>query len=312
VNCYTAQPLLHVDEIAALRERIAKGAAMVTDLTLEERKSWQEPDFKDQLDWADLPSFKPLRKASSASVEPQSAHQVDWASLPCFKPVAKAGRAAPESALLTSQTKASQNREHVPEPSLHLTSKVLETKKPPQLVQNRARMFLAPVSISLSALLILYVIVGSHEPFRTVADTGAVEVQPMPHLTAGSVRLEKAPSQPPAQDIRVTQLHPPFDPAAIDALLDGGHASMQSGDIANARLMFQRAAALGSSRGALMVGQTYDTNALKHVTRASNWKDEAQAELWYKRAAALGEFAGEVSMRRLELSRLIDEKMPAD
>jgi hypothetical protein len=291
---------------------------MDADLTLEERKSWQEL-FEDQPDWDSLPSFKPLRKADSASLDPQSEHPVDSASLPSFKSVTKAGRAVPESALLASRTNAPQKHDHVPEPAPQLTSKVLETEKPPRLVQNRAWMFVALVSISFSALLVLYVIVGNQEPFGTVADTRAIEVQPIPYLAAGAAPLEKALSQtqgqappqirtqPLAQD---TRIQPSFDPAAIDALLEGGHALMQSGDIANARLIFQTAAALGSSRGALLLGQTYDANELKHVTLAGNWKDEAQAELWYKRAAELGEFAGEVSVRRLELSRLIDEKVP--
>jgi len=267
---------------------------MDVDLTSEERKSWQELDFEDQLDWDSLPSFKPVKKG---------------------------GRAVAESPLLASRTNAPQKHDHVPEPTPQLTRKVLETEteKPPRLVQNRAWMFVALVSISFSGLLVLYVIVGNQEPFGTVADTRAIEARPMLYLAAGAAPFEKAPSQtlgqapeptrsqPPAQDSRV---QPSFDPAAIDVLLDGGHASMQSGDIANARLMFQAAAALGSSRGALLLGQTYDANALKHVTRAGNWKDEAQAELWYKRAAELGEFAGEVLVRRLELSRLIDEKVP--
>ena len=55
-------------------------------------------------------------------------------------------------------------------------------------------------------------------------DTGAMEVQPMPHLTAGAVRLEKAPSQPPEQDIRVTQLHPPFDPKRVAAQMQSNRA----------------------------------------------------------------------------------------
>jgi hypothetical protein len=265
---------------------------MDLNLTSEERKSWQELDFEDQLDWDSLPSFKPVKKR---------------------------GRTVAESPLLASRTNAPQKHDHVPEPTPQLTSKVLETEKPPRLVQSRAWMFVALVSISFSGLLVLYVIVGNQEPFGTVVDTRAIEAQPMLYLAAGAAPFEKAPSQklgqaleptrsqPPAQDSRV---QPSFDPAAIDGLLDGGHASMQSGDIANARRMFQAAAALGSSRGALLLGQTYDANALKRVTRAGNWKDEAQAELWYKRAAELGEFAGEVLVRRLELSRLIDEKVP--
>jgi hypothetical protein len=294
---------------------------MDADLILEERKSWQEL-FEDQPDWDSLPSFKPLGKADSASLEPQSEHPLDSASLPYFKPVKKAGRAVHENALLASRTTASQEQEHVPEPAPPLTSKVLETEKLRRPVQNRAWMYVALVSISFSALLVFYVIVGNQEPFGTVADTRAIEVQPMPDLAAEAAPFEKAPSQtqeqapeqtpsqPAAQDIRVTQLQPSFDPAAMDALLEGGHALMQSGDIANARLIFQAAAALGSSRGALLLGQTYDANALKHVARAGNWEDAARAEFWYKRAAEQGEFAGEVSMRRLELSRLIDEKVP--
>jgi hypothetical protein len=71
-------------------------------------------------------------------------------------------------------------------------------------------------------------------------------------------------------------------------LMSRGKALLESGDIAPARLLLERAAEAGEASAALLVAQTYDPAVLGTQDARNITADPAQARNWYQRAAQLG------------------------
>jgi hypothetical protein len=72
-------------------------------------------------------------------------------------------------------------------------------------------------------------------------------------------------------------------------LLERGSAMVRAGDITAARLLFERAAAAGSSQAAVEIGKTYDPVFLAGISAVGIQADPATADSWYRRAIALGD-----------------------
>ena len=72
------------------------------------------------------------------------------------------------------------------------------------------------------------------------------------------------------------------------ALIERGRLLVRTGDIAGARLLFERAADTGSGRAALLLGETYDPDVLAGLRVMGVRGDIAKARRWYARAAELG------------------------
>ena len=100
------------------------------------------------------------------------------------------------------------------------------------------------------------------------------------------------PVQPPAGQ------H--LSPTEIAALVTRGDAFLSAGDIASARLFYERAADAGDSTAALRVGATFDPNFLGRVGARGNPGDPAQAASWYRRARDLGDAAAAEHLKNLE------------
>ena len=100
------------------------------------------------------------------------------------------------------------------------------------------------------------------------------------------------PVQPPAGQ------H--LSPTEIAALVTRGDAFLSAGDIASARLFYERAADAGDSTAALRVGATFDPNFLGRVGVRGNPGDPAQAASWYRRARDLGDAAAAERLKNLE------------
>ena len=84
-------------------------------------------------------------------------------------------------------------------------------------------------------------------------------------------------------------------PELMAALMKRGNQSFDLGDIAAARLLFQRAAESGNAAAATALGRTYDPN----FTALAGARDPAQAAEWYKKAIALGDPNAAEPLRRL-------------
>ncbi len=86
----------------------------------------------------------------------------------------------------------------------------------------------------------------------------------------------------------------------VEILAQRGNAALADGDIIGARLLFERAAALGSAAAATSVGKTYDVEFLLRTGVHGIQPDPAAAAAWYRKAAALGDPEAQVRLARLE------------
>jgi hypothetical protein len=96
-----------------------------------------------------------------------------------------------------------------------------------------------------------------------------------------------APTSPAA-----IALAPPtsgFSSAEITELLDHGDSLLHNGDVASARLFYERAADAGDGRAALRLGATFDPEFLGRLGLGKMQANPAEARLWYSRARDLGE-----------------------
>lgn len=76
--------------------------------------------------------------------------------------------------------------------------------------------------------------------------------------------------------------------AEVTELLAHGDALLRTGDIASARLFYERAAAVGDGRAALRLGATFDPAFLGNAGLRNVQGDAAEARSWYSRALDLG------------------------
>jgi hypothetical protein len=89
-----------------------------------------------------------------------------------------------------------------------------------------------------------------------------------------------------------------LDPEDIKLLMKRGEQYTAAGDLATARLVFQRAAEAGDATAALSMGATYDPIVLAKLGVLGMSADVGKARSWYEKAKELG--SPEAS-RRLEL-----------
>jgi TPR repeat protein len=80
-------------------------------------------------------------------------------------------------------------------------------------------------------------------------------------------------------------------PTGIAALVARGDSFLGAGDIASARLFYERAADAGDGHAALRLGATFDPDFLDRAGMRSIRADPEQASSWYRRARELGDTA---------------------
>jgi hypothetical protein len=104
------------------------------------------------------------------------------------------------------------------------------------------------------------------------------------------------PSIPPGAD------RPQLAAAEIAALVARGDAFLRAGDIASARLFFERAANTGDARAAMRMAVTYDAAFLERAGLRGLRGDAERATFWYRRARDLGEGKAEPPLGSLGTS----------
>jgi hypothetical protein len=132
-------------------------------------------------------------------------------------------------------------------------------------------------------------------PVATGSPSAGVAVDPpraAPEpVAAGPERPRAAPLSPAAPE--PTGAPAPAGPRLsadeIAALVARGDAFLGAGDIASARLFFQRAADAGDSRAAMRMAVTFDAAFLDRAGVRGLRGDPEQAAFWYRRAQDLGE-----------------------
>jgi TPR repeat protein len=93
---------------------------------------------------------------------------------------------------------------------------------------------------------------------------------------------------PLSRDQSATSAGRKLDTAEIKLLMDRGKRFAGDGDLASARLLFQRAAEAGDAAGALALGATYDPAIIGRLGVVGMLGDVNKARVWYEKAAALG------------------------
>jgi hypothetical protein len=88
--------------------------------------------------------------------------------------------------------------------------------------------------------------------------------------------------------------------AEVTELLVHGDALLRTGDIASARLFYERAAAAGDGRAALHLGATFDPAFLGLAGLRNVRGDAAEARSWYSRALDLGAAEAKRPLNSLE------------
>jgi hypothetical protein len=89
------------------------------------------------------------------------------------------------------------------------------------------------------------------------------------------------------------------DLSNIQVLLSRGDKSLALGDLTAARLFYERAASLGSGRGATSVGRTYDPVFLAAIMANGPRADTGIARTWYQTGVTLGDPEATLLLHRL-------------
>jgi hypothetical protein len=102
----------------------------------------------------------------------------------------------------------------------------------------------------------------------------------------------RLPATPPAG--------PQLSAAELAALLARGDALLSIGDIASARLFYERAANAGDALAAVRLGETFDPGFLARAHLRAVQPDSRVAVSWYRRARDLGVADAEILLKSLE------------
>jgi hypothetical protein len=170
--------------------------------------------------------------------------------------------------------------------------------------------------------------VSSPVPVVTTADPPASPTIEMPESPTPTVQIETLEAATPAADtapkgadvtavgsgaaepraeppkpVPAAAAAPRFATSDLTLLLSRGDAMLALGDISAARLLYQRAAALGSARAATAVGKTYDPVFLVSIQANGIAADRTAAATWYRKSAALGDPEGTDRLARLSRSQ---------
>ena len=91
-----------------------------------------------------------------------------------------------------------------------------------------------------------------------------------------------------------------FSGAEMAELLAHGDSLLRNGDIASARLFYERAAGAGDGRAALRLGATFDPEFLGRLGLGKLQANPAEAQSWYSRARDLGAVDAKRQLNSLE------------
>jgi len=149
--------------------------------------------------------------------------------------------------------------------------------------------------------------------FTVVAADGTVLAEarsrlmiiPPPAAPAAILRAGTPPPASPDREIPPTAppvRGPDLKPAERERalrLINKGHEQLAEGGIAQARLLYERAAEAGLALGAMALAATYDPAELDRLGVQGLQPDRAEAAKWYERARQLGATEATQRLQRL-------------
>ena len=134
---------------------------------------------------------------------------------------------------------------------------------------------------------------------RLAEPTPPVASPSLPSQQVSPKAEPRAPSPAPAESPASQRLLP----TDIVALVTRGDGFLSAGDIASARLFYERAADAGSGSAALRLGATFDPGFLSRAGIRGITGDPAQAASWYRRARELGDLGAADRLKNLDQQR---------
>jgi hypothetical protein len=130
------------------------------------------------------------------------------------------------------------------------------------------------------------------------APTTVATAAPAQGLPAPAGPALSGPAPRPAAGRPAPAIEPGDQQRARNLVLKG-NAALRDGDVAGARLYFQRAAELGLAQAAFALAETYDPNELVRLGVRGLQPDPASARQWYERAQELGAAEASGRLQRL-------------
>jgi hypothetical protein len=127
-------------------------------------------------------------------------------------------------------------------------------------------------------------------------------------MAVSHMREQSVAQQPKAVAAPLPAASARLSSEEIAELLARGDALFRTGDVASARLFYERAASGGDGRSALRLGATFDPALLDRDPLRGVRGDLAEAHIWYQRARDLGEAEAERRLKSLETKE--GEKSP--
>jgi len=125
-------------------------------------------------------------------------------------------------------------------------------------------------------------------------------VRPEPEVaTTPAAEAVEATSTLAATVARNRPAAPTLSGTELAALLARGDWLFATGDVASARLLYERAAGVGEARAAVKLGKTFDPAFLSRLKRRGERADSDMAVFWYRRARDLG--ASDAASRLIRL-----------
>lgn len=139
------------------------------------------------------------------------------------------------------------------------------------------------------------------EPLAQVAPAPEQQAEPpVPSPASQATPQQTTQEEPPASAPPPPSVPAPSAPAAeIEALMARGDTFLKRADIASAQLFYKRAAAEGSSAGALAMASTLDPVMLRESRIPGARPHPAEAIVWYRRAIDLGNTQAAARLDRL-------------
>jgi hypothetical protein len=112
--------------------------------------------------------------------------------------------------------------------------------------------------------------------------------------------VPKAVSRPALPSQAPSSANQSLSPPEIAALVTRGDGFLSAGDIASARLFYERAADAGNASAALRLGATFDPGFLSRTGIRGIPGEPEQAASWYRRARDLGDAAAAERLKYLD------------
>jgi hypothetical protein len=135
---------------------------------------------------------------------------------------------------------------------------------------------------------------------ETAPSVAKLETPKEPAPNAAPAPDAAAPAAAPAAPNPTAPSEPRLTAAETAALLSRGDSLFSVGDVASARLYYERAADAGNGDAALRLGETYDPTFLERAKLRAIKGDLKTAAFWYRRAKELGVAEADILLKGIQ------------